>query len=153
MTNQSSNHQANLLDRETLTRLNTATALLPTDVAAVNEMARVLLSVLPVFDVEVSGEHWLNAGPTDGADFAKLPDGIVTLYAVTGAKPAPAPDAEIRGDRFANDNGQYVICGEQVYTLMTDLKWHPRHALSSRDRATLRMVERGYVIQPGSLAK
>ncbi|ECN9265152.1 hypothetical protein ZL58_14045 [Salmonella enterica subsp. enterica serovar Typhimurium] len=152
MTDQSSNHQANLLDRETLTRLNTATALLPTDVAAVNEMARVLLSVLPVFNVEVSGEHWLNAGPTDGADFAKLPDGIITLYAVTGAK--PAPDAEIRGDLFATPHGQYVIKGRTVYKRKHDGAWALMpHTLSSAERASLRLVERGYVIKPGSLAK
>lgn len=40
----------------------------------------------PVFQIEVSGNHWLNAGPVDDTDFTALPDGINNLY----ARPAPA---------------------------------------------------------------
>ncbi|NIG20585.1 hypothetical protein F3J37_18070 [Pantoea sp. Al-1710] len=43
----------------------------------------------PVFQVEVSGNHWLNAGPVDNADFTGLPDGINLLY----ARPAPPTDS------------------------------------------------------------
>lgn len=35
----------------------------------------------PVFQVEVSGNHWLNAGPLDDSDFTGLPDGINLLFA------------------------------------------------------------------------
>lgn len=35
----------------------------------------------PVFQVEVSGNHWLNAGPLDDSDFSDLPDGINLLFA------------------------------------------------------------------------
>ena len=39
-----------------------------------------------IFQVEVSGNHWLNAGPVDDSDFTALPDGINLLY----SRPAPA---------------------------------------------------------------
>lgn len=39
-----------------------------------------------IFQVEVSGNHWLNAGPVEDSDFTGLPDGINLLY----ARPAPA---------------------------------------------------------------
>lgn len=39
-----------------------------------------------IFQVEVSGNHWLNAGPVDDSDFTGLPDGVNLLY----ARPAPA---------------------------------------------------------------
>ncbi|MEZ2587746.1 hypothetical protein [Pantoea agglomerans] len=35
----------------------------------------------PVFQVEVSGNHWLNAGPLDDSDFTGLPEGINLLFA------------------------------------------------------------------------
>lgn len=41
-----------------------------------------------IFQVEVSGNHWLNAGPVDDSDFTGLPDGVNLLY----AHPAPAAD-------------------------------------------------------------
>lgn len=82
---------------------------------------------------------------------------LVQAMAATLLSKLPHPDAAVepapvKGDRFANDNGQYVICGEKVYALMSDLKWHLRHGLNSRDRATLRLVERGFIIQPYQLA-
>lgn len=54
---------------------------------------------------------------------------------------------EVIGDRFVNENGQYVISGDSVYTLLGDKKWHHRHPLSSHDRATLRLIERGFMIK------
>lgn len=39
-----------------------------------------------IFQVEVSGNHWLNAGPVDDSDFTGLPDGVNLLY----ARPVPA---------------------------------------------------------------
>ena len=66
--------------------------------SAFAEMARRLLAVEgqlaelaaqdPVFEIEVSGNHWLNAGPVDDSDFTSLPDGINKLY--TRAAPQPA---------------------------------------------------------------
>jgi hypothetical protein len=52
-------------------------------------LARIALASLeaePVFEVEVSGSHWLNAGPVDDSDFSGMPDGVNQLYA---APPAP----------------------------------------------------------------
>lgn len=40
----------------------------------------------PVFQIEVSGNHWLNAGPVEYSDFTSMPDGMNLLY----VRPAPA---------------------------------------------------------------
>ena len=57
------------------------------------------------------------------------------------------PHIVIRGDRFINEHGQYVISGRHVYRHMPNDTWHlSRHGLSSADRASLRLVERGYEI-------
>lgn len=63
---------------------------------AVNEDAAMALAAMkialasleaePVFEVEVSGNHWLNAGPVDDSDFSGMPDGVNHLYS---APPMP----------------------------------------------------------------
>ncbi len=74
---------------------------------------------MPVFEVEISGEHWINAGPAKGVDFRTLPDGINTLYAAPPAHPVAVPEwtneqcleflctafrhAEIKGDIEMDD--------------------------------------------------
>ncbi len=40
----------------------------------------------PIFQIEVSGNHWLNAGPVEYSDFTGMPDGMNLLY----VRPAPA---------------------------------------------------------------
>ncbi|EIW6162755.1 hypothetical protein MF451_003752 [Salmonella enterica subsp. enterica serovar Saintpaul] len=149
----SSNRQAMGFDKDDLKRLLRARNLYFSDLDTVKAMARMLLNTMPVpvFEVEVSGEHWLNAGPVEGADLTALPDGINVLYALPTETHIVTPAASIRGDRFANDNGQYVIAGDAVYALMTDLKWHKRLPLSARDRSSLRLVERGYEIKAHEL--
>lgn len=59
---------------------------------------------------------------------------------------------QIVGDRFINENGQYVISGDSVYTLLGDKKWHHRHPLPSHDRASLRLIERGFIIKAEMLS-
>jgi len=49
------------------------------------------LEAEPVFEVEVSGNHWLNAGPVDDSDFSGMPDGVNQLYTATPA-PVSVPD-------------------------------------------------------------
>jgi len=69
------------------------------DSEVVEALARELLSLrkereaaVPVFEVEISGEHWINAGPAKGVDFWLLPDGIITLYAAPPAQPVAVLD-------------------------------------------------------------
>ena len=38
------------------------------------------------FEVEVSGNHWLNAGPVDDSDFSGMPDGVNQLYSAPPAR-------------------------------------------------------------------
>ncbi|MDM2973279.1 hypothetical protein OGY62_10860 [Citrobacter sp. CK198] len=62
------------------------------------ELAGIALASLEaeaVFEVEVSGNHWLNAGPVDDSDFSGMPDGVNQLYS---APPAPVAmkDHQIR---------------------------------------------------------
>ncbi|ENJ7285278.1 hypothetical protein AB1888_001149 [Enterobacter hormaechei] len=54
---------------------------------AAMKLALASLEAEPVFEVEVSGNHWLNAGPVDDSDFSGIPDGVNQLYS---APPAPA---------------------------------------------------------------
>ncbi|MDL0041730.1 hypothetical protein [Enterobacter hormaechei] len=54
---------------------------------AAMKLALASLEAEPVFEVEVSGNHWLNAGPVDDSDFSGMPDGVNQLYS---APPAPA---------------------------------------------------------------
>lgn len=49
------------------------------------------LEAEPVFEVEVSGNHWLNAGPVDDSDFSGMPDGVNKLYTAPPA-PVSVPD-------------------------------------------------------------
>lgn len=66
------------------------------DVAILNELARIALASLeaePVFEVEVSGNHWLNAGPVEDSDFSGMPDGVNQLYS---ASPAPVDRNPLR---------------------------------------------------------
>ncbi|MBN4788247.1 hypothetical protein [Enterobacter hormaechei] len=53
---------------------------------AAMKLALASLEAEPVFEVEVSGNHWLNAGPVDDSDFSGMPDGVNQLYS---APPAP----------------------------------------------------------------
>ncbi|EQA1694564.1 hypothetical protein O1E46_RS20910 [Enterobacter hormaechei] len=53
---------------------------------AAMKLAMASLEAEPVFEVEVSGNHWLNAGPVDDSDFSGMPDGVNQLYS---APPAP----------------------------------------------------------------
>ncbi|WP_080396529.1 DUF551 domain-containing protein [Enterobacter hormaechei] len=53
---------------------------------AAMKLALASLEAEPVFEVEVSGNHWLNAGPVDDSDFSGMPDGVNQLYT---ASPAP----------------------------------------------------------------
>lgn len=53
---------------------------------AAMKLALASLEAEPVFEVEVSGNHWLNAGPIDDSDFSGMPDGVNQLYS---APPAP----------------------------------------------------------------
>lgn len=48
-------------------------------------------AAVPIFEVEISGEHWINACPAKGVDFRILPDGINTLYAAPPAQPVAVP--------------------------------------------------------------
>lgn len=85
------------------------------------ELARIALASLeaePVFEVEVSGNHWLNAGPVDDSDFSGMPDGVNQLYS-TPPSPVSVPEwtneqcleflsiafrhAEIKGDLELDD--------------------------------------------------
>jgi len=50
------------------------------------KLAMASLEAEPVFEVEVSGNHWLNAGPVDDSDFSGMPDGVNQLYS---APPVP----------------------------------------------------------------
>lgn len=58
----------------------------------------------------------------------------------------------IKGDRFATEHGQVVICDDIVYALLADNKWHLWHSLGAHDRATLQLIERGFIIEPNQLA-
>ena len=53
---------------------------------AAMKIALASLEAEPVFEVEVSGNHWLNAGPVDDSDFSGMPDGVNQLYS---APPVP----------------------------------------------------------------
>ena len=58
------------------------------------ELARIALASIeaePVFEVEVSGSHWLNAGPVDDSDFSGMPDGVNQLYTAPPS-PVSVPD-------------------------------------------------------------
>lgn len=58
------------------------------------ELARIALAsreAEPVFEVEVSGNHWLDAGPVDDSDFSGMPDGVNKLYSAPPA-PVSVPD-------------------------------------------------------------
>lgn len=84
-------------------------------------------------------------------------DRIVREMALALMEKIPAVNApntfrEVIGDRFVNESGQYVISGDSVYTLLGDQKWHHRHPLASHDRATLRLIERGFVIKAEKLS-
>ncbi|ELO4292094.1 DUF551 domain-containing protein [Escherichia coli] len=50
------------------------------------KLALASLEAEPVFEVEVSGNHWLNAGPVDDSDFSGMHDGVNKLYS---APPVP----------------------------------------------------------------
>lgn len=58
-----------------------------------------------IFQVEVSGNHWLNAGPVEDSDFTGLPDGINLLY----ARPAPAIDLAELIEASANKQADEII--------------------------------------------
>lgn len=76
------------------------------------ELARIALASLeaePVFEVEVSGNHWLNAGPVDDSDFSGMPDGVNQLYSAP-PEPVSVPDAMEMDDDFdsAFEHGKAV---------------------------------------------
>ncbi|WNU98591.1 DUF551 domain-containing protein [Enterobacter sp. DTU_2021_1002640_1_SI_PRY_ASU_LCPMC_013] len=58
---------------------------------AAMKLALASLEAEPVFEVEVSGNHWLNAGPVDDSDFSGMPDGVNQLYSAPPA-PVSVPD-------------------------------------------------------------
>lgn len=73
------------------------------DASALARIALASLTAEPVFEVEVSGNHWLNAGPVDDSDFSGMPDGVNRLYA---APPAPVvPDLKPIGFLFSSEDG------------------------------------------------
>lgn len=57
----------------------------------------------PVFEVEISGEHWLNAGPVKGVDLRKLPEGVNKLYASPPAPVVPDEWTWEQARRFCRD--------------------------------------------------
>jgi len=74
--------------------------------AAIFKIALASLEAEPVFEVEVSGNHWLNAGPVDDSDFSGMPDGVNQLYSAPPA-PVSVPDELTREQykrRFMEDD-------------------------------------------------
>lgn len=73
---------------------------------AAMKLALASLEAEPVFEVEVSGNHWLNAGPVDDSDFSGMPDGVNQLYSAPPA-PVSVPDELTREQykrRFMEDD-------------------------------------------------
>ena len=76
-----------------------------------------------IFQVEASGNHWLNAGPVEDSDFTGLPDGINLLY----ARPAPAinladlvPQKASMADYYENVENPNLIESDEAGIAMWD---------------------------------
>lgn len=72
-----------------------------------------------IFQVEVSGNHWLNAGPVDDSDFTGLPDGVNLLY----ARPAPAADLVPEGWKMVpvEPTEEMIAAGDQFMDGLSSL--------------------------------
>lgn len=80
------------------------------------EITLASLEAEAVFEVEVSGSHWLNAGPVDDSDFSGMPDGVNQLYA---APPAPV---SVPDERYQHLSELYHAQEKRLFKLAQRIK-------------------------------
>ncbi|EKK5420015.1 hypothetical protein ACJCGF_000948 [Enterobacter hormaechei] len=99
---------------------------------AAMKLALASLEAEPVFEVEVSGNHWLNAGPVDDSAFSGMPDGVNQLYTAPPA-PVSVPDERAAFNSWNNDI-DCPLAGRDAKTAAW-LAWSRRAAMLNQEKS------------------